>query len=128
MTIRSITNGSRFFTLLANRVNGLRNPDFLDVPPAEPDPQFAHFVELVIELSTVGVFDLVGDTQKKVAFNAFFNGYAPQYSHKVVEFLGLLDLPMPGKMMPRTSSSLSILRLKQEICGASRSPRVQHLT
>jgi hypothetical protein len=43
----------------------------------------------------VGVLDLVGDTQKEVAFNAVINGNAPQYSHKVVEFLGLLDLTMP---------------------------------
>jgi len=95
MSMRSVTNGRRLFTLLVNRVNDLRNPDFLDASPVEPHPQFARFVELLTELSKVGVLDLVGDTQKEVAFNAVINGYAPQYSHKVVEFLGLLDLTMP---------------------------------
>ena len=82
MSMRSVTNGSRLFTLLVNRVNDLRNPDFLDASPVEPDPQFARFVELLTELSKVGVLDLVGDTQKEVAFNAVINGNAPQYSHK----------------------------------------------
>ena len=94
MAVRSITDGNHMFTILVNKINHLRNPDFLDGSPAEPDSPFAHFVELVSELSKAGVLELVGDMQKEIAFNFVISGYAPQFSQKVLEFLDLLDFPM----------------------------------
>ena len=94
LIVRSVTNGNHPFILLVNKVNGLRNPDFLDVSPAEPDLHFLRFVELFKELSKVSVIELVGDRQKEVSFNVVINDHAPKYSQKVIEFLSLLGLPM----------------------------------
>jgi len=94
MTVHSKTIGHHPLTLLVNKINGMRNPDFLEVPPAEPDGRFVRFVELFAELRKLGVLELVGDVQKDVAFNFVISGFAPLYSHRVSEFLDLLDLPM----------------------------------
>ena len=61
---------------------------------AEPDPHFVRVVELLKELSKVGVIELIGDRQKEVAFHVLINGYAPKYLQKVIELIGLLGLPM----------------------------------
>jgi hypothetical protein len=96
LAVRSMTSGDHLFTLLVNRINDLRNPDFLDGPPAEPDPRFMRFVELLTELRRAAVLDLVRDPRKEVAFDILIGGYAPQYSQKVREFLDLLDLQVPA--------------------------------
>jgi len=95
LTIRSATSVDQHFTLLVNRINNLRNPDFLDGQFTEPDPRFMRFVVLFSELTKAGVLDLMKDSRKEVVFNVVIGGYAPQYSKKVVEFLDLLDLQMP---------------------------------
>ena len=95
LAVRSITSGGKQITLLVNRINDLRNPDFLDGPFTEPDPRFMRFVELFSELRKAGVLDLMRDSRKEAAFNVVIGSYAPQYSKKVVELLDLLDLPMP---------------------------------
>ena len=92
---RSITSEGHVFVLLVNRINNLRNPDFLKESSTGPDPRFIRFVDLFTELKKAGVLGLVKDPRKEVAFNVVIGGYAPQYSKKVVEFLGLLDLQMP---------------------------------
>lgn len=96
LAVRSMTSGNHLFILLVNRINHLRNPDFLDAPSAEPDPRFMRFVELLTELSKAGVLDLVRDPRKEVAFDVVIGGYASQYSQKVSKFLALLDLQMPA--------------------------------
>ena len=96
MAVRAMTSGGNLFTLLVNRINDLRNPDFLDAPTAEPDPRFMRFVELFKELRKAGVLELVGDPRKEIEFNVVIRSHAPQYSQKVREFLALLDLPMPA--------------------------------
>jgi len=95
LAARSITSGEHLFTLLVNRINNLRNPDFLDLPLADPDPRFRRFVELLTELRKGGVLDLVRAPQKEVAFDIVLSGFAPQYMQKVHEFLALLELQMP---------------------------------
>ncbi len=96
LAVRSMTSGGRLLTLLVNRINDLRNPDFLEAPSAEPDPRFIRFVELVVELRKAGVLHLVRDPQKEVGFDVVIDGDTPQYSKKVREFLELLDLQMPA--------------------------------
>jgi hypothetical protein len=96
LTARSITPEDQLFTMLVNRINDLRNPDFLDGPSAEPDPRFIRFVELLTELHKAGVLDLVKDPRKETSFNVMISGYAPRYAKKVVELLHLLDLPIPA--------------------------------
>ena len=96
MGVRSMTSGAQLLTLLVNRINDLRNPDFLDGPSAEPDTRFMRFVELFVGLNRAGVLDLVVDPRKEAAFEVVIEGYTPQYSHKVQELLGLLDLQMPA--------------------------------
>ncbi|MFC1825263.1 hypothetical protein ACFL9T_21340 [Thermodesulfobacteriota bacterium] len=94
--LRSMTSGDHLFTLLVNRINDLRSPDFIEAPSAEPDPRFMRFVELLTELRKAGLLDFVRDPRKEVAFDAVVGGYAHQYSKKVREFLTLLDLQMPA--------------------------------
>jgi hypothetical protein len=96
LVVRSMTSGGHLFTLLVNRINDLRNPDFLDGPPAEPDPRFMRFIELLKELRKAGVINFLRDPLKKVAFDVVIGGYAHQYSQKVREFLALLDLQTPA--------------------------------
>jgi len=96
LTVRSMTSGAQLFTLLVNRINELQNPDFLDGPSAKPDPRFARFVELMVELQKAGVLDLLEDPRKDIAFDVVIDGNAPQYSKKIYEFLDLLNLQRPA--------------------------------
>ena len=80
--------------LLANRINNMRNPDFLDTPSAEPDARFPRFVELNAELYKAGVLQWVADNKKEPPFAILIRGYAPTYSNKVREYLALLELPI----------------------------------
>jgi hypothetical protein len=95
LAVRSETLRSRQITLLVDRINDLRNPDFLDEQLTEPDSRFMRFVELFSELTKGRVLDLMKDSRKEVAFDFVISGYAPEYSKKVVEFLDLLSLSMP---------------------------------
>ncbi len=94
LVVRSTTNRNHLFSLLVSKVNDLRNPNFFEGALAEPNPHFVRVVELLTELSKVGVIELIGDRQKEVAFHVLIYGYAPQYLHKVIELMGLLGLPM----------------------------------
>ena len=95
LIIRTGTNPANYLTLLANRINDMRNPDFLEAPSAEPDLRFQRFVELNKELDQAGVIQWVEDPRKDVPFDILITGYAPAYSEKVREYLTLLGLPMP---------------------------------
>jgi len=95
LIIRSGTNPAAYLTMLANRINDMRNPDFLEAPTSEPDLRFQRFVELSEALDRAGVLQLVEDPRKEVPFDILISGYAPAYSEKVREYLALLELPMP---------------------------------
>jgi len=94
--LRADLYATSFFIIRVDRVNDLRNPDFLDVPPHEPDPGFQRFVELSETLYRTGVMEWLADPKKEVAFNILIKNYAPTYTDLVREYLTLLDLPMPG--------------------------------
>ncbi len=93
--VRTGTYSATYLIMLANRINDMRNPDFLDAPSAEPDPRFQSFVELNRELDQAGVLQWLADPRKDVAFDVLITSYAPAYSEKVREYLTLLGLPMP---------------------------------
>ena len=93
--IRNEIYSAKPLVLLANRVNDIRNPDFLDSPSDEPDPRFQRFIELFMELKHAGVLLLVTDPRKEAPYDVLITGYAPTYSEKVKEYLALLGLPMP---------------------------------
>ena len=84
-----------YITLLANRINDMINPDFLDAPSAVPDPRFQRFAELSVELFQAGVIQFVEEPKKEVRFYILIKGYAPAYSEKVRDYLALLEIPMP---------------------------------
>jgi len=84
-----------YLTLLAKRINDMRNPDFLEAPSAVPDPRFQRFVEVSEELKHTGVIQFVEDPSKEDQFNILITGYAPTFSEKVRAYLALLGMPMP---------------------------------
>jgi len=96
LTLRSMTDSDHLLLLLVNRVNDLRNPDFLDAVSAESSQKFKRFVELFNELHSPGILDLLKNPQADVVFDLLISDYAPDYSAKVTEFLELLDVPMPA--------------------------------
>ena len=83
------------FTLLASRINNMRNPEFLDVTLATPAKQFQHFVELTEELHRAGVLMFVADLNRDTPFSLLITGHVPTYSDKVKNFFMLLGLPTP---------------------------------
>lgn len=95
LSIRNYINSATNLLMLTNRINDMRNPDFLVVPSAEHDPRFERFVELFMELSNAGVLDTVAVPEKDHPYNILITGYAPAYSEKVREYLTLLGLQMP---------------------------------
>ena len=91
---RVTTSSASYLVLLADRINDMKNPDFLEAPSAAPDPRFRRFVELNQELDQAGVIQFVEDPKKEVPFDLLITGYAPAYSERVREYLGLLGIPM----------------------------------
>ena len=105
LLVRSGTYSATYLNLIANRINGMRNPDFLDV---EPDPRFQRFTELNYELYRAGMLHWVEDSKKEIGYEVWITGYAPNYSEKVREYITLLGLPMP------TDESKDIVDKKQD--------------
>jgi hypothetical protein len=91
LLVRSGTYSATYLNLIANRINGMRNPDFLD---AEPDPRFQRFPELNFELYKAGILQWVADSKKEIGYEVWITGYAPNYSEKVREYLDLLGIPL----------------------------------
>jgi hypothetical protein len=81
-------------TQIANRINDMRNPDFLSAGDTAYDPRFQRFVELNKELNQAGVLQLVENPSKEAPFAVLITGYAPAHSEKVNEYLTLIGLPM----------------------------------
>jgi hypothetical protein len=96
MMVRSVTNGNRLFALLVDRVNNLRNPEFISASQRESNEKFQRFIELITELSQVSVLELAGDKQEEIAFNFVINDYANRYSNQIRELFDMLELPYPG--------------------------------
>ena len=96
LVVRSMESGGGVFVLLVDRINALRNPDFVDSLTAPSDSRFMRFVELFRVVHKAGVLELVGDPKKEIVFNIVIDDYAPRYTEKVVEFLTLLELPVPA--------------------------------
>ncbi len=97
--LRSITTGAEPFVVLVERINGLRNPSFVDsltTLSELSDSPFMRFVELFKVLYNAGVIQLAGDPKKEIAFDIVITGYAPRYTEEVSEFLTLLELPVPA--------------------------------
>ena len=92
--IRTGTYSGTTLTLLANRINDMQNPDFLDAPHNEADPRFQRFAELSAELDQAGVLQWLADPENEHRFDVFITRYAPAHSEKVREYLTLLGLPM----------------------------------
>jgi hypothetical protein len=95
LIMRSVTNSGTYLTVFINKINDMRNPDFLDVQSAESGFRFQRFVELSEELNKAGVIQWLANPKKEVAFDILIAGYAPAYTAKVFEYLTLLGLPMP---------------------------------
>jgi hypothetical protein len=77
LIIRATDSQAAYLTMLANRINDLRNPDFLGRLSAEPDLRFQRFVELNRELDKACVLQWVEGSRKEVPFNILITGYAP---------------------------------------------------
>lgn len=82
-------------TMYVNRINDLRNPDFLGTLEEKPDPGFQRFVQLNRELKRADVLHWVADPRKEISFDILITKYAPVYIEKVREFLSLLGQPLP---------------------------------
>jgi hypothetical protein len=96
LIIRATDSQAAYLTMLTDRINDLRNPDFLEKPLAKPDLRFQRFVELNRELDQASVLQWVEDSRKEVPFNILITGYAPAHAGKVREYLKLLGLSMPS--------------------------------
>ena len=90
--IRSGTYSATYLNMIAERINDMRNPGFLD---AKPDPRFKNFIKLNFELHQAGVLNWVAGSEKDEGYKILITGYAPNYSQKVREYLDLLGLSMP---------------------------------
>jgi hypothetical protein len=94
MTVRATAFPGHVFTVLVQRVNDIRNPDFL-APSAKPDPRFARFIELIEEMGGEGLTYWAKDPDERFEFDMVITNYAPAYSEKVRELLTMLGLPLP---------------------------------
>ncbi len=82
--------------MLAKRVNGISNPDFLPSARAEPDPRFLRLVELLSDLHMSNVLYLAKNRGEQGEYDVVISHYAPDCSQEVSEFLTILGQPMPS--------------------------------
>jgi hypothetical protein len=95
LSIRNYINSALFLSMLTNRINDMRNLDFLVMQSSEPDPRFQRFVELFMDLSNAGVLAPVVAPGTDRPYNILITGYAPLYTEKVHEYLTLIGFPIP---------------------------------
>jgi hypothetical protein len=95
LIVRSETQSAFYLNLLVNRINDLRNPDFLGSQTAGADARFQRFAELNQVLRDAGVVQWVEDAREEIPFDILISGYAPDYSEMVREYLTLLGSSMP---------------------------------
>lgn len=95
LILRAVTNPAMYFTALVNRVNDMRNPDFLEAPSAEPDLRFERFAKLTEELMNAGIIQWLVDPRKDVPIDILITDFARDYSEMVRTYLSMLGLHMP---------------------------------
>jgi hypothetical protein len=96
LAIRTGAYTSPALMLYVNRINNMKNPDFLETLDEKPDPLFRRFVELNLELHRADIVHWVGDPRQEISFDIFITNYAPDYTEKVREYLSLIGEPMPA--------------------------------
>jgi hypothetical protein len=79
-------------TLVVKAVNGIRNPDFLADPSAEPDGRFARIAASLAALGRDG--DLTW-AQAEGGFVILLHGHGAAYSQEIGELFGLLGIKVP---------------------------------
>jgi len=94
MSMRAAAFPSGVFLILVQRINDIRNPDFL-APSGKPDPRFTRLIDLAEEMSGAGILHWARHPGEGFEFDMVFTNYAPAYSEEVGEFLALLGLPPP---------------------------------
>jgi hypothetical protein len=87
------------YTALVSSVNGIYNPDFL-FSSDEPDPRFSRFVTIMTELTQMHRLHWIEDSQHSGTFSIIIDHYAPPYTARVNELLGLLGLPATRNHSP----------------------------
>lgn len=87
------------YTALVSSVNGIYNPDFL-FSSTEPDPRFSRFITIMTELTQMHRLHWIEDLQHAGKFSIIIDHYAPTYTDRVDELLGLLGLPATKKHSP----------------------------
>jgi len=95
LALRSTTFEDSVLILLVNRINDVRNPDFLDARSAETDSRFMRFVDLYGQLSRADVLQVFRSPRNEKAFDILLHDYTPQYAKAVDDLLALLELPAP---------------------------------
>ena len=95
LIVRTGSYQASYLTMLANRINDLKNPDFLEAPLKAPDHRFRRFVKLNQMLDQACVLQWVEDSREAVPFDILITDYAPDYTEPVREYLNLLGLSMP---------------------------------
>jgi hypothetical protein len=123
---RSVTHPTLPITLMVSRINDIRNPDFLLPLSAEPDPRFARFLELMLELQTAGRVAWTRDPREEVEFDLVIHDYAPTYSAKVRELLALMELQMPKDESKDIVLPLSLAVKGKELGGIAITTRSVH--
>jgi hypothetical protein len=110
--VRTEMTSAELLSILANRINDMQNPGFINASSPEIDTRFQRFVELNAELNQAGVIQWVADPAKKEAFCVLITGHAPDYSAVVREYLGLL-----GRLMPTDETQDIVLPVYSGVKG-----------
>jgi len=97
LALRSMTFDEGVLVLLVSKVNGVRNPDFVDGPLDETASRFRRFAALYSTLNKAGVLEFFRNERDEAPFNLLIRGYAPEHASAVRELLDLLDLPEPDE-------------------------------
>jgi len=95
----SLIDPASVYTALVYSVNGIYNPDFL-FASVEPDPRFSRFVTIMAELTQMHRLHWIEDPQHSGSFSIIIDHYAPTYTARVNELLGLLGLPATRNHSP----------------------------
>jgi len=95
----SLIDPASVYTALVSSVNGIYNPDFL-FSSDEPDPRFSRFVTIMAELTQMHRLHWIEDPQRAGNLAITIDHYAPGYTARVNELLGLLGLPATENHSP----------------------------
>lgn len=93
LIMRSTAPDLSTLNLLVSRINDLRNPDFIPGSATESQARFTRLVDLLTELSSTGVLDLVQSTDEDGAFDMWIDPQSDEDVDRVSEVYALLELP-----------------------------------